>query len=302
MINTIVDYVKNIINEDIVAIECCSRLYTKNLVFQIVTNKNTYALKIFLNYNNGDFRFRNELFFLSFFHKTNIISVPKIYNVFECDYGKAIIMEWINGLSLKKSIKTFEFNALIHVRNMLPDLEKIHLIDIAKLKKEIIIDKIGLDNRLGLLEKDILQKIKDEKKDINFEEIFNIYFYLKKRINPSQEHMINSDVSMHEYLIGNENNYWIDFERFRIGDPNNDLARAFQSLTNGIYNNKSLFYIIFNIFKKQNFFDEKLFLYFLTEKLLSTIYTAPNQIEKQEICFYIDFIKENTIVLKRRLI
>ena len=65
MINTIVDYVKNIINEDIVAIECCSRLYTKNLVFQIVTNKNTYALKIFLNYNNGDFRFRNELFFLS---------------------------------------------------------------------------------------------------------------------------------------------------------------------------------------------------------------------------------------------
>lgn len=64
---------------------------------------------------------------------------------------------------------------------MLSDLEKIHLIDIAKLKKEIIIDKIGLDNRLGLLEKDILQKIKDEK-DINFEEIFNIYFYLKKEL------------------------------------------------------------------------------------------------------------------------
>ena len=301
--NNIIEEIKKIF-DDIISIECCSRLLHKNIVFKVETKKGLYTVKVYLYGDDKDFRIDNELKFYLYFNDNNIVNVPNIYNIIKTNNINCLVMEWINGSSLKKIIKN-NSDASEYINKMLCDLEKIWSITNLDLKKNLIIDQVGLDKRLGFTDDEILSYIKNNRNNIDFDNIFDIYKHLKNKITIDKNHIINSDISVHECIFVNDNSYWIDFERFRLGDPNNDLARCFQSLTNGIYNNNELFKEIYKLFKSNKFYNEEAFIYYLVEKLLSTIYTANNQIEDDEINFYIEFIdniyNKNNCLKKQRL-
>jgi len=288
----IIEYIKNLINENIVSINCCSRLLHKNVVFDVVTDENRYAVKIYFNGTDKESRFETEMHFYKYFSNSKLINVPLIYNEVSSQFGKILIMKWIDGDSLKKKVKNEKLDAFCFVERMLDDMEKIWSITDLKIKRFLIIDEVGLDKRIGLHEDEIIKKIIQFKPNINFDEILDIYKYLKNIITPSTDYIINSDVSMHEYIIFENDGYWIDFERFRLGDPNNDLARSFQSLTNGIYVNSELCNKIFEMYSSSYFYNQDIFIYYLIEKLLTSIYIAKEQVLDEEINFYIDFIKK----------
>lgn len=289
----IIDYIKKTIDEKIISVQCVSRLLHKNIVFKVTTDKNEYAIKIYYNGNDKEFRFENEVKFYKFFSENKIINTPLIVKIQTSLFGNIMVMKWVSGISLKKKIKEENFASIENIYQMLNDLEKIWEIQNLVLKRSLVIDEMGLSKRINIEENQIFLKIAELKQNINFSEIIDIYAYLKNTIKPRIDYVINSDVSMHEYLITDNKNYWIDFERFRLGDPNNDLARSFQSLTNGIYKNNVLYKKIFEIFVSNKYYDKEIFLYYLTEKLLTSIYVASNQISDDEIEFYIKFIKEN---------
>ena len=286
--------IKQIINEPIVDIKCCSRLLHKNVVYHVFTVNNEYAVKFFYGGTDKKDRFENEMLMYDFFKKSNIINISQILDIKDSIYGKIIIMNWIKGQSLKSKLKEYGLNNCYDdISNLLTDLESIWTIGDPKLKGKLPIDKLGISNRFNVPETQVFNTIITNKPNIDFSEIIEIYNDLKNKITLEQCCVINSDISAHEYLLTDLKSYWIDFEKFKIGNPNNDLARAFQSLTNAIYKNTDEFYRIFLVFRSNKYYNKKMFFYYLTEKLFSTIYTANDQIDDNEIEFYIRFIKNN---------
>ena len=293
--------VRNVITDPILNIECCSRLLHKNVVFHIHTNENEYAVKFFYKGIDIDSRYEKELLIHNFFKKNGILNVCEIVNVSDSICGKVIIMDWIEGQSLKAKLKELGLTSCYNdINNMIADLENIRSIDDIDLRNQLSVDRLGIENRFNSSEKKVLNAIIKNKPNIDFTEIIEIYKTIKNKINPEFNYVINSDISVHEYILTTPKAYWIDFETFKLGNPNNDLARAFQSLTNSIYKNAYEFYNIFLIFKNNKYYDKEIFLYYLTEKLFSTIYTAKDQIDDNEIEFYIKFIKDNFYELKNK--
>ena len=288
------DVIKEIIDEEILDIQCCSRLLHKNIVYHVSTINNEYAVKFFNGGTDKEERFKKEILMYNFFQDKKVINTSEIIDIRNSIYGNVITIKWIRGKSIKSKLKNDSLNnCYSDIQNMLNDMEKIWKIKDGEFRNKLPIDKLGIENRFNKSEKSILTQIIRNKPKIDFFEIINIYTELKKLIKPNLNFVINSDISTHEYLITNQKAYWLDFETYKLGNPNNDLARAFQSLTNSIYNRKDEFERIYDLFKNNRYYNAQIFLYYLTEKLFSTIYTANNQINEDEINFYINFIKEN---------
>jgi len=294
MIGNIKETIYKIINEPIKDIKCCSRLLHKNIVYHISTRDNEYAVKFFYAGVDKDTRFEKELLIYNYFKEKQVLNTSEIIDIRDTDYGKVLIMNWINGKSIKLKLKEVGLDFCYNdIYNMLTDLENIWSINDIDFKNKLSIDKLGISNRFNIPENQVLTTIIKNKSNIDFTEIIEIYSFLKNKINPKFNYVINSDISTHEYLIKDAKCYWVDFETFKLGNPNNDLARAFQSLTNSIYKNNDDFNNIFSIFKSNKYFNNDIFLYYLIEKLFSTIYTANDKIDDDEVNFYIEFIKQN---------
>lgn len=294
MMEKITDEIRKIVNGQITNFECCSRLFHKNIVYHVFTENDEYAIKFFYEGTDKNDRLKRELLIYNYFKETKIINVSEIINIGNTSHGKAIVINWIKGQSIKSKLKVDGLNSCYNnIINMLLDLENIWSINDKKFKNKLPIDKLGISNRFDIHENVILNTMIKNKPSVNFIEIIDIYKYLKNKITPEFNYVINSDVSSHEYLITDKKCYWIDFEKVKLGNPNNDLARAFQSLTNSIYKNTEEFNQIFSIFENNRYYQKDIFLYYLIEKLFSTIYTAKDQVDDEEINFYITFIKQN---------
>ena len=269
-------------------INCVSRLIKKNLVFHADLGYEEVGIKVYLEGEDKVARFIKENALYDFFRKYNIINVPKKMND-ASSYGPVMIMEWVKGESIKKRIKNRTYPEYEdNINNMLKDINRIHSIP-----KEYLPflqeDKLGIEKRLNIPLEEIKRNIL-ERKSID-PELLTLYDNLREIVEVDFNTVINSDISAHEYIIDGDRGVWIDFERFTIGDPNNDLARCFMSLTNGIVDREDEIEKIFELFKNNPNYNETTFLYYLTEKLLCSIHDAPEQISNKEIDFFKNFIE-----------
>ena len=265
-----------------------SRLLKKNIVYHLNDSNRNYAIKIF-KYGDDETRFFNELSMYKFFENKKIINTPKLIDCFNSEFGYMLVISWLDGKSLKQLLKENNFDTEYdNIMNMIHDMEKIWDTSISQIKF-LKVDQLGISKRLNKDLEEIMQQICINKPHINFKLLFDTYSKLIGEINPHFDYLINSDVSAHEYIIKDNVGYWIDFEKFNIGDPNNDLARLFQSVSNTFnkYENIEKLYVIIC---RNKYFDKGVFLYYLTEKLMCSIHDAPEQISDQEIYYYIEFI------------
>ena len=287
-LNKYFEYInKNIPN--VLEIKLVSRLLIKNLVFYVRTLEEEFAVKFYVK--DLDKNFETEITILKFFNKNHIINVAELVRVDSTlDVGNVLVMKWINGNSLKKIIKENDFcGSRAYLTKMLEYLSKIWLCDFGDIEKDIKKEVYGIDDRLGLSQDEIFSSITKLKPNINFKEIFSLYLKIKEEMK-QENFLINYDLSAHEYIVVGNTGYFIDFERFRIGDPNNDLARMFQSCTNGIYKDKQLFLNIYKLFCNNQFFKKKNFCFYLIEKLLCSIFVAADELADEQIDTYIEFI------------
>ena len=295
MINDIGNNIKELLG--LKDIECVSRLIKKNIVFKTIIDNRPYAIKLYLNGNNFERKNKEELLY-NYFYNKKIINVPSVYDTIDINIGPIMIIEWIDGTSIKNKLKLNGLDkSITNINYMLQDMNKIWNVDINDLST-LSIDKLGIDNRLEEDVDVIKETIRENKNNIDFTELFKCYDILYKNIEPTFDKVINSDISAHEYIIKNNVGYWIDFERYCIGDPNNDLARSFMSLTNGIVNKKDEIYRIYDLFASQGTFTRDVFAYFLIEKIMCSIFDAPLQISEEEISFYSYFVKEKVLQKK----
>ena len=278
-------FIKNYFNGKDIYIKCLSRLFHKNVVYYVQDRNRKYIFKFFVSGENKEERYLIEKEFYQFFNNHQIISLPYLISYEESPYGNLLIMDYIKGISLKKKLKKEGlFNNLTYIKSFLKDLEKIWQIDYHKLNINLPLDEIGLDKRL------VFSKIQNLKPNIDFSQLFSIYHELKTNIFFENLYLINSDVSAHEYIINDKGCFWIDFERFRLGNPNNDLARAFISISNSIYQNVLEVDYLYEIFKENSYFNKEIFLYYLIEKLLGNIYIDYQNLSDEEINFFGNFV------------
>ena len=283
-------YIKNYFNDQDIFIKCLSRLFHKNVVYYVQDKNKEYIFKFFIMGENKKERYITEKEFYQFFNNHQIISLPRLINFEESPYGNLLITEYIKGISLKKKLKNEGlFNNLTYIKYFLKDLERIWQIDYHKLNINLPIDEIGLDKRLNLDENGVFSKIQNLKPNVDFSQLFSVYYELKNNISFKDLYLINSDVSAHEYIINDKGCYWIDFERFRLGNPNNDLARAFISISNSIYQNALEVDYLYEMVKENPYFNKEIFLYYLLEKLLGNIYIDYQYLEDEEIKFFCNF-------------
>ena len=289
LVNKCIEYINQKL-DNILEIRLVSRLLIKNLVFYVKTDCSEVAVKFYVK--DKESNFETEVFMYRFLEENKVLNIPKIIQIDRTfSLGNIVVMEWVSGQSLKQIIKREDFLQIkTYIELMLSDLSKMWLQNIENICTHIKKEVLGIDYRLKTKQEVILATLKQLKPCIDFVEIFRLYNILKEEIQ-EENFLINYDLSAHEFIIKNGVGYFIDFERFRIGDPNNDLARMFQSCTNCIFQNKELYLKIFEVFKNNRFFKLNNFCYYLIEKLLCSIYVAPNEIDLQQIKFYIDFVK-----------
>ncbi len=269
----------------------CSRLIKKNIVYHLKNRNINCAIKIFFD-QDKEYRFNNEKQMYRLFSDTQLIHTPKILDTYQSKFGPILIMEWIEGDSLKKELKSKEYKECLNdIKKMLIDMEKIWTYDIKKIPT-VKIDELGITKRLQKTNNEIMDRIIINKPNIDFTILFEIYLELLNTVSPNYNYLINSDISAHEYIIKNNIGYWIDFEKYRIGNPNNDLARSFQSITNTFFKREKDVLELYDLYSKNKYFEEKIFLYYLTEKLMCSIHDAPSQITDEEIIFYTHLIKK----------
>lgn len=282
----ILEYLKNKYKIDDDKIRCCSRLLKNNLVFEVERGNKKFAIKVYAFGEKKQERFKKENALYDYFQERGVLKVPH-KSAGLTPFGIVLVMEWIEGESIKKKvINSSPEEYLPDIKNMIHDINRIHMIpevDLPFLEKE----ELGIEHRLKKPYKEIQKKILEDK-DIDIE-LFAIYEDLRSKVKDNKNYVINSDISAHEYIL--PRGVWIDFERFSIGNPNNDYARCFMSLTNGIINREEEIDTIFNLFQQTPHYDKKAFLYYLIEKLLCSIHDAPEQTSKEEIFFFKNFIK-----------
>ena len=138
-------------------------------------------------------------------------------------------------------------------------------------------------------EDDLFFKFKNIK---NIILIKNIYDKLKNELK-LKNYIINSDISLHEVLINEKGDFWIDLEAFTIGDINNDLAGIFYSLSNSIIEQREEIECLMDIIKNNQYFSFGNFIFYLIERIFCANFL--NGINQNEINFYINYILEKEI-------
>lgn len=300
-VNQIKEIIKTKFNIQEENIKCYSRLLKKNIVFKVVIGEKSCAIKVYVLGDNLN-RQKREQYMYEYFLKNKTIFVPNIENIIVSEIGPIMIIDWVDGISIKEKVKLQGLNNVLgDIKSMLIDMNKIweqNAICFPFLEK----DRMGIEYRLSNDLNCIKNIIQSQKKYVDFSEFFSYYDKLRDEVIPNFNKVINSDISTHEYIIQGNKAYWIDLESFCIGDPNNDLARSFVSLTSGIYDNKDFVNKIYNIYEQQSYFNKNVFFYYLCEKIMCSIYDAPLQMKDEEFEFYNIFIKEKMCEKQKQLL
>lgn len=288
MINDLISKYKieNIIG-NIDEIEICSRLMWKNIVYYCRVKNKEYSIKIYSDINNSFKRRMIEKEMYSVIPKFNI-NVPKIIY---CK-GDILITEWIRGNSLKELVN---MNGVKKQKNKIIELLKNYEDiweydgDINLLQKNKMTKDKGpgtFYTRTNHTKGEIFSKFRHIKGIDILEEFYDII--QEKEISTPK--IINSDISLYEVIYNESGKFWIDFESFSLGDPNNDLAGIFYSLSNSIIDKKEEIQCLFDIIKNNKYFNYDKFIFYLIERVLSASYLQEIYTINEELNFFIDFI------------
>lgn len=285
-------YVEKIIKEKITKMTICSKLTWKNIVYYCETDKKKYAVKVYKKNDSAYIRHSVEIAMYKIFLNMKI-NVPKIYYYGELEEYYILINEWVEAISLKEMVNN---NGIIQNKNklkcLLENYKSIWNLNISDKTRDLLrVNTLENYNtpsmiytRIEVNEEDMFLKFK-EIEHIN--EIHKIYDKLKKEINP-KKYIINSDISLHEVLVKENNFFLIDFESFTIGDINNDLAGIFYSLSNSIFDKENEIKCLMETIRENEYFAPNIFLVYLIERIFCANYL--DTINKNEIDFYINFI------------
>ena len=275
----------------------CSRLTWKNIVYYCETNKREYAVKMYRKHNNAHIRSNIEVTMYRILQNVNI-NTPKIYYIGELDEYYILINEWIKGVSLKEIINN---SGIIQnknlIKSLLDDYKFVWNLNVSDdVKKLLNSNKLEeydtpsmIYTRVNMKEDDLFFKFKNIK---NIILIKNIYDKLKNELK-LKNYIINSDISLHEVLINEKGDFWIDLEAFTIGDINNDLAGIFYSLSNSIIEQREEIECLMDIIKNNQYFSFGNFIFYLIERIFCANFL--NGINQNEINFYINYILEKEI-------
>lgn len=285
-------YIEKIIKEKITKMTICSKLTWKNIVYYCETDKKKYAVKVYKKNDSAYIRHSVEIAMYKIFLNMKI-NVPKIYYYGELEEYYILINEWVEAISLKEMVNN---NGIIQNKNklkcLLENYKSIWNLNISDKTRDLLrVNTLENYNtpsmiytRIEVNEEDMFLKFK-EIEHIN--EIHKIYDKLKKEINP-KKYIINSDISLHEVLVKENNFFLIDFESFTIGDINNDLAGIFYSLSNSILDKENEIKCLMETIRENEYFAPNIFLVYLIERIFCANYL--DTINKNEIDFYINFI------------
>ena len=279
-----------LLKENIKKIVCVSRLTWKNKVYYIKTSDMQYAVKVFKNKHNGTRRFKNEEYFYNYFTKSKLINVPKVIYSKNYLFFSIIITEWLEYPSLKQLINK---NGLKKnhksVEGMFIDLHKIWDL---KLNDFYIYSDNNIYNSCNHDIKYLIKKLSSKRRDLKdlYHTIYNIYVGINKNSKFLTNNIINNDISLHEFFVCNDKYYWIDFENFTYGDINSDLAGVFYSLTNSFIEDTDSINYLYKRIEREKYFNKEKFIYYLIERLLLADYLCKNEIDSNEISFYLKYI------------
>ena len=291
------DYIELVLKEKIKKMTVCSRLTWKNIVYYCETNKREYAVKMYRKHSNAHIRSNVEVTMYRILQNVNI-NTPKIYYIGELDEYYILINEWIKGVSLKEIINN---SGIIQNKNLikclLDDYKFVWNLnvsdDVRKLLNSNKLEEYDTPSmiytRTNVKEDDLFFKFKNIK---NIILIKNIYDKLKNELK-LKNYIINSDISLHEVLINEKGDFWIDLEAFTIGDINNDLAGIFYSLSNSIIEQREEIECLMDIIKNNQYFSFGNFIFYLIERIFCANFL--NGINQNEINFYINYILEKEI-------
>ena len=290
-------YIEGVLKEKIKKMTVCSRLTWKNIVYYCETNKREYAVKMYRKHNNAHIRSNIEVTMYRILQNVNI-NTPKTYYIGELDEYYILINEWIKGVSLKEIINN---SGIIQnknlIKSLLDDYKFVWNLNVSDdVKKLLNSNKLEeydtpsmIYTRVNMKEDDLFFKFKNIK---NIILIKNIYDKLKNELK-LKNYIINSDISLHEVLINEKGDFWIDLEAFTIGDINNDLAGIFYSLSNSIIEQREEIECLMDIIKNNQYFSFGNFIFYLIERIFCANFL--NGINQNEINFYINYILEKEI-------
>ena len=290
-------YIEGVLKEKIKKMTVCSRLTWKNIVYYCETNKREYAVKMYRKHNNAHIRSNIEVTMYRILQNVNI-NTPKIYYIGELDEYYILINEWIKGVSLKEIINN---SGIIQnknlIKSLLDDYKFVWNLNVSDdVKKLLNSNKLEeydtpsmIYTKVNMKEDDLFFKFKNIK---NIILIKNIYDKLKNELK-LKNYIINSDISLHEVLINEKGDFWIDLEAFTIGDINNDLAGIFYSLSNSIIEQREEIECLMDIIKNNQYFSFGNFIFYLIERIFCANFL--NGINQNELNFYINYILEKEI-------
>ena len=159
------NFLQKYLNEDIIELKLFSRLIWKNVVFYCKTQKEEYAIKVFKPIEEIDNRYKIESFILKNGKNIFRINLPNV--LYELNYNKhkIIVMNWINGKSIKQLINEqglTDKNIKI-LENYIKNLEKIWNYDYKNTQIEKILKDSNLKEKNNL--STIYTRIYHEPKD-----------------------------------------------------------------------------------------------------------------------------------------
>lgn len=288
------------LSQDIVESKLCSRLTWKNKVYKLInSNGCAFAIKIFLH-DKSDFedRFQIELE-INKLCKNCYISVPNIKDIgFTQDGDRFILYDWVDGKSLKclllnnKDVGIEIFKKIISNTQLLNEKRLVNnLFHIKEVERGSLIAHYLNDCNLDLNK--IFNKCRVL--DYNLTDLFKqTYFKLLDYVKKSSADnvLINSDISCKEFII-NKDMYYLDYESYCLGDINVDYAGLFYSSVNGFIDDKFNVDKYYNFFQQQKSFDNKLFLFYLSERIIMAEVLAQDQVSLEELKFFINFVLNN---------
>lgn len=279
-----------LLKQKVKKVQKVSRINKKNFVYFCDTNKASFVIKIYRNRYNPTSRFNNEVFWLKQFQEERFFKVPKIYLLKKFFRWHILVIYWIDGISMKKLIENSDNDLWINkLVKCISVLEKIWSY---KATFNIDIDD-SFEYKCGKHIDEIIGKLQQKRKKIIYcyDELLNIYNVLEKDIRIKKV-LINSDISLHEFLFENNTITMLDYEYFCYGDINNDLAGIFYSASSSFIDNENerILKDIYNIISINKAFNLNNFLLYLIQRIVLADFFAGKTITNSEIIKYYQIV------------
>lgn len=293
-----IKYFSECLAQNISEVVLLSRLTWKNIVFKLVNRDGkAFAIKIFQTNMDSEERFQTELTVNKLILDSKL-NAPKVIEFgYTQDKDRYILYEWVYGESLKSILlKNKEyglkfFDKIIKNIHLLSDKfkcldrEALYVCTGSLIAHNLSLDKVEINKIL-----DKCRGLSDVLHSLFRSKYFNLLDYATHNLN--NKTLINSDISCKEFIIDTTISY-LDYESYCMGDINADYAGLFYSSVNGFFDDNNWVEKYYAFFKSQKDFNNNLFLFYLSERVIMAEILAQDQVSIEEYLFFIKFILNN---------